>query len=96
MENIFIFIGSKKDFNNFLLERNVDDTALKFMDLIRQYNELVRASNVGFLDKASRFTTGYKEDVENCVVRSEDFASVLEHVVTNFSQIISLGVFCKI
>lgn len=91
MENVFIFIGSKKDFNNLLLERNVDDTALKFMDLIRQYNELIRASNVGFLDRATRFTTGYKEEVENCVVRSEDFASVLEHVVTNFSQIISLG-----
>ncbi|MCP1156625.1 AAA family ATPase [Bacillus infantis] len=91
MENIFIFIGARKDFNNFLSERNVDDTALKFLDLIRQYNELVRASNVGFLDKNSRFTTGNKEDVENCVVRSEDFASVLEHVVTNFSQIISMG-----
>lgn len=91
MENIFIFIGSKKDFSKFLSERNIDETALKFMDLIRQYNELVRASNVGFLDADSLFTTGHKEDVENCVVRSEDYASVLEHVVTNFSQIISLA-----
>ncbi|MED4057571.1 AAA family ATPase [Niallia taxi] len=91
MENIFIFIGSKKDFNDFLSERNVDDTALKFMDLIRQYNELIRASNVGFLDTDSLFTTGNKSNVEDCVVRGEDYASVLEHVVTNFTQIISLG-----
>lgn len=91
MENIFIFTGSKKDFNNFLLEREIDDSALRFMDLIRQYNELVRASNVGFLDTDSFFTTSHREDVENCVVRAEDYASVLEHVINNFSQIVSLA-----
>lgn len=91
MENIFIFIGSKKDFNKFLMENNIDDSALKFLDLIRQYNELIRASNIGFIDRDNLFTTGYKEDVENCVVRSEDFSSVLEHVVTNFTQIISFA-----
>lgn len=91
MTNIFIFIGAKQDFNNFLLEKDVDDAALKFLDLIRQYNELIRASNVGFLDKANLFTTSNKEEVENCVVRSGDYASVLEHVVTNFSQIITMA-----
>lgn len=91
MTNIFIFIGAKQDFNNFLLEKDVDDSALKFLDLIRQYNELIRASNVGFLDTDHLFTTSNKEEVENCVVRSGDYASVLEHVVTNFSQIITMA-----
>ena len=91
MTNIFIFIGAKQDFNNFLLEKDVDDSALKFLDLIRQYNELIRASNVGFLDTDNLFTTSNKEEVENCVVRSGDYASVLEHVVTNFSQIITMA-----
>jgi len=91
MDNIYIFVGAKSDFNKFLSEKNINDSALKFLDLIRQYNELIRASNVGFLDSDNFFTTGNKEEVENCVVRSEDYASVLEHVVTNFIQIITMA-----
>ena len=91
MTNIFIFIGAKQDFNNFLLEKDVDDSALKFLDLIRQYNELIRASSVGFLDADNFFTTSNRGEVENCVVRSSDYSSVLEHVVTNFTQIITMA-----
>ncbi|MFP3356267.1 AAA family ATPase [Planococcus sp. SIMBA_143] len=91
MTNVFIFIGAKQDFNNFLLEQDVDDSALKFLDLIRQYNELIRAANVGFLDAENLFAKSDKEEVENCVVRAGDYASVLEHVVTNFTQIITMA-----
>lgn len=89
MTQIHIFIGSKKDFNDFLKDMNVDDSALKFLDLIRQYNELIRASNTGFFDQDSFFTTSHREQVENCIIRSGDYGSVLEHVITNFTQIIT-------
>ncbi|MEC3021273.1 hypothetical protein [Bacillus cereus] len=55
MERICIFNGSKKDFKSFLDEQYMSSDVLSFTKLIQQYNETIRASNMGFADRDNRF-----------------------------------------
>ncbi|ALK37431.1 ATPase [Staphylococcus aureus] len=60
----------------------------RFMELIREYNIIVRASDTfGTHDVDGIFDT----EIENLVIFSNDFASVTTHVITNFINIVTLG-----
>lgn len=92
MEKITIFYGSSKDYRAFLDSKGISlDDAVLFPELISQYNEIIRASNKGYIDESNKFYTDEKEYVEYSIIMQNDFSSVLEHVISNFSHIISLA-----
>ena len=87
---IYIFIGSKKDFESFLDEKiAADEDITYFMDLIKDYNANLRQQHAylhGIID------------VKNLIVHADDYASVFEHVIQNFisSQILLNKIMVKI
>lgn len=85
-ERIVVFEGSNKEFEKYLKEQiPKDEKTIQFLETIRLYNARVRA--------ADSTTPGFDVDniqrVDNCIVRSSDFGSVVNHVISNFSQIVS-------
>ena len=88
IERIVVFYGSKKDFESYLSE-SINDTenTIPFMELIQHYNARLRPNESGVKESAL-----YRNiDVDNCVVRSDDYGSVLEHVIANFANIVTLN-----
>lgn len=88
IDKIVIFNGSKKDFEK-LLEDRIDENedTIPFMDLIQHYNARLRPNESGVRENA----LSRKIEVDNCIVRAEDYGSVLEHVLSNFVGIITLN-----
>lgn len=87
-DRIIIFNGSKKNFEE-LVSRETDDeeVTIPFMELIQQYNARLRPNDSGVRESAS----SHMIDVDNCIVRADDYGSVLEHVLSNFVNIITLN-----
>lgn len=88
IDNIVMFNGSRKDFEK-LIEDRIDknDETIPFMDLIQHYNARLRPNESGVREN----TLSKKIEVDNCIVRAEDYGSVLEHVLSNFVGIITLN-----
>ncbi|HEO6704845.1 TPA: ATP-dependent Clp protease ATP-binding subunit [Streptococcus agalactiae] len=88
MDSILLFKGSKRDFDKLLVSKEIEDYT-PFMELIRQYNITVRANDVN----ASQYIAdGFgKEHIENVVIYADDYASVTDHVISNFNNIVLLG-----
>ncbi|MFS0688766.1 AAA family ATPase [Sporosarcina sp. 179-K 8C2 HS] len=87
MEKIVLFKGSKKDFNDLLSNEMVKEYT-PFMELVRQYNEKIRANDWAATKEVGQYN---KEKIENVVIYADDFSSVTSHVITNFPNIIILG-----
>lgn len=88
IDNIIIFYGSRRDFEGVIKEHVLDeDETIPFMDLIQHYNARLRPNESGVRENA----LSRKIDVDNCIVRAEDYGSVLEHVLSNFVGIITLN-----
>lgn len=87
-DKIIIFNGTKKDFEE-LVSRETDDeeVTIPFMELIQQYNARLRPNDSGVRESAS----SHMIDVDNCIVRADDYGSVLEHVLSNFVNIVTLN-----
>ena len=88
IDRIVIFRGSKKDFEKLLKNEIGSSTGtVTFMELIQYYNKQIRQN-----DTASRddWIAG-KRNIKNCIVRADDYASVLEHAISNFVNIITLN-----
>ncbi len=78
---IYIFIGSKRDFESFLDEKITEcDEVTYFMDLIKDYNANLRQQYA--------YLHGTIE-VKNLIVHADDYASVFEHVIQNFISIVT-------
>lgn len=87
-DRIIVFDGSKKDFQS-LLDQEISgcgDT-VPFMELIQHYNARIRPNESG-VGEAALYNKIY---VDNCIVRADDYASVLEHVLSNFVNIVTLN-----
>ncbi len=85
---IIIFYGSKKDFEELVLEETSDDEiTIPFMELIQHYNARLRPNESGVRESALNQNIG----VDNCIVRADDYGSVLEHVLSNFVTIVTLN-----
>ena len=85
---VVVFIGSKKDFESFLTkEIRDDDDTIPFMELIQHYNARLRPNESGVLEDVLH----EKILVDNCIVRADDYGSVLPHVLLNFSTVITLN-----
>lgn len=88
INRIIIFKGSKKDFNELLKKEITDgDEVVSYMELIQYYNKKLRQNDSASPDD----WISAKKYINNCVVKSEDYASVLEHAVSNFVNIITLN-----
>ena len=85
---IIIFWGSKKDFEEYVASCIDDEEiTIPFMELIQKYNARLRPNESGV--RESELCQQIK--VDNCIVRADDYGSVLSHVISNFSNIISLN-----
>lgn len=80
-DKIYIFMGSKIDFETFIDTKiDADEPRTYFMELIKDYNANLRqeyAYRHGVID------------VENLIVKCDDYASVYEHVIQNFISIVT-------
>lgn len=85
---IEIFYGSKKDFERFINDNiNESDETIPFMDLIQHYNARLRPSESGTSERQLL----QKIEVDNCIVRADDYGSVLEHALSNFAGVVTLN-----
>ena len=89
IDKVIVFNGSKRDFNNLLQERinAKDDEVISFMELIQHYNARLHPTESGVKEIFLKNKIG-----ANCVVcKADDFGSVLEHALLNFTNIIGLN-----
>ena len=88
VNRIVIFTGSKRDFDLYL-ENDIGDTesVTRFMEVIQNYNFRLRPSNTAPGDNEPDLGNY----IENCIVRTEDYGSVMEHVISNFITIVTLN-----
>lgn len=63
------------------------DQSIPFMELIQHYNARLRPNESGVKESALY----QKIEIDECIVRSDDFGSVLEHVLSNFVNIVTLN-----
>lgn len=85
---IVIFYGSKKDFENMISEE-IDEgqASISFMQLIQQYNSRIRPNDSGVQENEPN----NRIEIDNCIVRADDYSSVLEHVLSNFVNVVTLN-----
>ena len=84
-DKVVIFTGSKRDFDIFLQKEIKEyEETIPFMELIQHYNARLRPNESGVGEEALYS----KIKVDNCIVRSDDYGSVLPHVpkVTIFQK----------
>jgi AAA+ superfamily predicted ATPase len=87
-DKVVIFTGSKRDFDTFLDGQiGENEETIPFMELIQYYNARLRPNESGVGEEA----LSTKIRVDNCVVRSDDYGSVLPHVLSNFTNIVTLN-----
>ena len=87
-DKIIIFYGSKKDFERMISNEILEyENTIPFMELIQHYNARLRPNESGV--KESALSKNIK--VDNCIVRADDYGSVLEHVLANFVTIVTLN-----
>lgn len=87
-DRIIIFYGSKKDFEQMIEDETTkDEFTIPFMELIQHYNARLRPNESGVRETA----LNQNIEVDNCIVRADDYGSVLEHVLSNFVTIVTLN-----
>ena len=88
IDKVIVFNGSKKDFEQLLQDSiPVKDDTVTFLELIQRYNARLRPNESGVKEEAlSKIIT-----VDNCIVRSDDYGSVMPHVLSNFANVITLN-----
>lgn len=82
---VYVFFGPDSSFDELVSSKTEEsDYTVGYLDAIRIYNTKIRATQF--------VTPGAFEDmperVDNCVVKSTDFGSVLSHVVSSFASIL--------
>ena len=78
VDRIIIFYGSRRDFEEIVEQETEDfEEVIPFMELIQHYNARLRPNESGVGEDGLY----HRIDVEACVVRADDYASVLEHRV---------------
>lgn len=89
IDKITVFRGSKRDFNKLLKERidEENDEVVSFMELIQHYNARLHPTESGVKEIFLKNKLG----ANYLVCKSDDFGSVLEHTLSNFTHIIGLN-----
>lgn len=91
VDKVIVFTGSKKDFEALLSEQiDSSDNTATFLEIIQEYNRRLKASGTQNNESPVADNSLLRRiKVDNCVVRTDDYGSVLGHVVSNFAQTIS-------
>lgn len=85
IKRVVLFWGSERDFSNLLSKRiTKDENTITFLELIQLYNARIRPGESGVKENALTA----KKTVDNCIVRTADYSSVLEHVLSNFVNVL--------
>lgn len=88
IDRIIIFYGSKRDFEELVSrETSEEEVTIRFMELIQHYNARLRPNDSGVRESG----LSQNIEVDNCVVRADDYGSVLEHVLSNFANVVTLN-----
>ena len=88
INRIVIFRGSKKDFEKLINTEIYKDTErVSFMELIQYYNKQITQNDSASGDN----WIARRRNIKNCIVKADDYASVLEHAISNFVNIITLN-----
>lgn len=88
IDRVVVFTGSKKDFDIYLdTVINKNEYTIPFMEMIQHYNARLRPNESG-VEEDALFE---KLKVDNCIVRADDYSSVLSHVLSNFTNIVTLN-----
>lgn len=83
IDRVVVFTGSKRDFEQYLTDNlSKDETMIPFMELIQHYNARLRPNESGVSEAALQ----KKIYVDNCIVRADDYGSVMSHVLSNFYE----------
>lgn len=83
---IIIYYGDDRGFQKLIEEEIVpDEEGTTLLDTIRRYNAQIRASDTVSPDIEQL----YKGQADYCVVRTNDYGSILEHAVNNFAEMLS-------
>jgi len=86
--HVVVFYGSKRDFEQLIkTEIPEDETTIPFMELIQHYNARLRPNESGVRESG----LSKNIEVDNCIVRADDYGSVLDHVLSNFVNIVTLN-----
>lgn len=88
INQIVVFTGSKRDFEQYLADNlPKNEITIPFMELIQHYNARLRPNESGVGEAA------LQKDlyVDNCIVRADDYGSVMPHVLSNFMNIVTLN-----
>ena len=82
MDKIVLFDGSKKDFNAYVEKHSVEEYT-PFMELIRQYNEKIRANDTSAVNEVGEVN---KNIIENVVMTyTWNYSKIIKHL-NNYSQ----------
>lgn len=83
---VTVFYGPSRAFDE-LVDESADPYAerVSLLNLIRNYNKFIRASDLA----SGGPKLDVPEKVEVCVVRSNDYGSVVSHVIANFAEILN-------
>lgn len=88
IDKVVVFTGSKKDYEKFLVDNISEDSeSIPFMELIQHYNARLRPNESGVRESALSSNLM----AENCIVRADDYGSVMPHVLSNFANIVTLN-----
>lgn len=88
INKIVVFNGSKRDFETFINSRiDSSEKTINFLELIQIYNARLRPNESGVREQA----LSNHLNVKNCIVRSDDYGSVMPHVLSNFANVITLN-----
>lgn len=88
INKIVVFNGSKRDFETFINKRiDSSEKTINFLELIQIYNARLRPNESGVREQA----LSSHLNVKNCIVRSDDYGSVMPHVLSNFANVITLN-----
>ena len=63
------------------------EITIPFMELIQHYNARLRPNESGVRESALNRSI----EVDNCIVRADDYGSVFDHVLSNFVNIVTLN-----
>ena len=88
VDKVIVFQGSKKDFDEYIKKEIGEyEDVISFMELIQHYNARIRPSDSGVKERS----LSSKLTADCCVVKADDYGSVLEHVLSNFVSIVCLN-----
>ena len=88
IDTVIVFTGSHRDFDNLLDEQiNNDEERTPFMEVIQHYNARIRPNETGVGEAILDQTL----EAYNCIAYSDDYASVMPHVLSNFVNIVTLN-----